>query len=199
MRRPRRRHRCRQRCRFRRRNLPCDSGVDPVVVDDAGHVRKAVVADQDHRADRATAERICHRAVVQTSKFIRFARSLLGALRRNCDRLRGIRAGPAPSHRLLGHRRATTTPCSAITGTRPRARPPTSHPAREVGRIAGERTVRRSMRETCARSSVPSCSRRRKRWTSSGSSWRRASGGQPCIASRPSCSTRSASRCSRPT
>ena len=49
----------------------------------------------------------------------------------------------APSHRLLGRSARTTARCSATTGTRRRARRKTSQSAAEVGRIAGERTVRR--------------------------------------------------------
>ena len=49
--------------------------------------------------------------------------------------------------------------------------------AREVGRIAGERTVEGSIRASSARSNARCCSRRRKRRTSSASSCRRYRGG----------------------
>ena len=79
----------------------------------------------------------------------------IGIRLRQLARLRRRLSHVAPSHRLLGDRRATTARCSAITGTRPRARRRTSTPARDVGRIAGERTVRRLGARKLAHARVP--------------------------------------------
>ena len=61
----------------------------------------------------------------------------------NTQRLRRRLPQLAPSHRRVGDRRGRRRACSATTGTRRRASPRELLPAAEVGRIAGERTVRR--------------------------------------------------------
>ena len=96
---------------------------------------------------------------------------------------------------VIGDRRRRA--CSAITGTRPRARRRISNrPQPWVARPASARFDAWA-EGSSARSSAPSCSRPPKRWTSSATSCRRCRAAA-CIASRRSCPSRSARRSSAP-
>ena len=92
-------------------------GVDHVVVDEAGHVGEAVVADQDDRADVAAVERVGHRAVVENLEVglgpSRIARTGIG------DRDR-LRAAGVERDRIAGDRddvaRIADRPAGAVDG-----------------------------------------------------------------------------------